>query len=53
MARFIFSAFAGFNPRVTVFPETFLVHLHAPGGCGKTLPWLKDSKLPIREARER
>jgi hypothetical protein len=53
IAFFIFSAFAGVNPRLTVFPLTFLVHLHALGGWGMTLPWLKASKLPIREARAR
>lgn len=34
MAFFIFSALPGGNPWLTVFPATFLVHLHAQGGCG-------------------
>lgn len=53
MARFILSAFADESPRLTVFPLTFRVHLHAPGGLGMTLPWLKNSKLPSLEAMVR
>jgi len=38
---------------VTVLPRTFRVHLHALGGWGMTLPWLKDSSFPSREAKAR
>jgi len=53
MARFIFSAFSGGKPRLTVFPRTFLVHLQDLGGWGMTLPWLNDSKFPILKASAR
>jgi len=53
MARCILSALSGDNPTLRVFAQTFLVHLHAPGGWGITLPWLKDSKPPKRELNMR
>ena len=46
MASFIKAACSELRPRLTVFPETFRVHLHADGGCAMTLPWLNNVNLP-------
>ena len=46
MASFIKAACSEFRPRLTVFPETFRVHLHADGGFAMTLPWLNNVNLP-------